>query len=325
MRKFGIVAIILGLLATLTACRTTASATDDCLNRSNIIELADGPRGRFPGSRFATPPGSGIDARGTIWEVDNPYPVVFEDHPPNTRHDLCMVGGDISNPNPHETTTWAEWHGMSGLTVKRPDFEGLQTKITNVGDALRFTGQATNWELRGVHVTRAHDDCVENDGMNSGIVDDSFFDGCYVFYSARRPQGEGKDGGANTFTLTDSLVRLEHMPSVYNGDPNGGHGPFFKLSANPDFGRSPRMVIRDTVFRADDPSYNGSMGVPKYDHDKDPATPHLDYLAPEDCSNNTMVWLGEGPFPGNLPDCFTITTDPAVWDAAVADWWNRRP
>jgi hypothetical protein len=43
------------------------------------------------------------------------------------------------------------------------------------------------------------------------------------------------------------------------------------------------------------------------------------------CSNNVMVWLGSGPFPATLPSCFTITTDRAVWDNAVASWIARHP
>jgi hypothetical protein len=42
-----------------------------------------------------------------------------------------------------------------------------------------------------------------------------------------------------------------------------------------------------------------------------------------DCANNTMVWLGPGSYPAELPACFTLTTDRAVWDDAVADWIGR--
>ena len=41
------------------------------------------------------------------------------------------------------------------------------------------------------------------------------------------------------------------------------------------------------------------------------------------CSNNVMVWLGQGPYPAPLPACFTVTTDRSVWDAAVATWKLR--
>ena len=41
------------------------------------------------------------------------------------------------------------------------------------------------------------------------------------------------------------------------------------------------------------------------------------------CSNNVMVWLGGGLYPAPLPACFTVTTDRAVWDDAVASWKLR--
>jgi hypothetical protein len=53
------------------------------------------------------------------------------------------------------------------------------------------------------------------------------------------------------------------------------------------------------------------MGVP---------TSHL-----TSCSNNVMVWLGQGSYPTALPSCFTVTRDRSVWDRAVAEWKARHP
>lgn len=320
MRKTAATLVTLSLVAVLTGCITTGQATTSCLERPTVVQAVG--MQQYPRGYMEIPSGSGIDARGASWAIQNSYPVSIQGI---ERLDLCMVGGYITSLYSHETTPWSDWHRSSALTVKRPGFQALQTRMHNVGDGARFTGTAPGWTMRGVHMTRVHDDCIENDGMQTGAVDDSFFDGCYVFYSARGGFGTTADGSGNTFTLANSLVRLEHMPSVYNGDPGGGHGPFFKLSVNPNFGRSPRMVIRNTVFRVDEHTHNGTLGIPAFDHDLDPATPAVPYLAPEDCSGNTVVWLGEGPYPDPLPDCFTITTDPAVWDRAVDRWHANRP
>src|SRR5690606_10515100 len=45
------------------------------------------------------------------------------------------------------------------------------------------------------------------------------------------------------------------------------------------------------------------------------------YLRPEDCSDNVVVWLGQGePDLGDLPACFEVLTG----EAAVEYWEDRR-
>ena len=65
------------------------------------------------------------------------------------------------------------------------------------------------------------------------------------------------------------------------------------------------------VLRVDQPPNHGTLGLPDgYE---------------VECSGNTIVWLGDGPFPGAAswrtacPDT-RIVTDRGVWDRAVAAW-----
>jgi hypothetical protein len=66
----------------------------------------------------------------------------------------------------------------------------------------------------------------------------------------------------------------------------------------------------------DQPPNHGSLGLP-------------DGYSVE-CSGNTIVWLGSGPFPerdswlSRCPDT-RIVTDRSVWDAAVAAWTVAHP
>jgi hypothetical protein len=289
-----------------------------CLARGNVITLA-GEQARYP-HRSSAPDGSGVDARAATWSADTLYPVVIRPFEGEARDDLCLVGGTITRPFPHESTPWSVWHDTAGVIVEGRNFELIDTVFDNVGDGVRFAGSATNWRMEGVRMNRVHDDCVENDGMNGGQIDDSFFDGCYVFYSARGDRVGSTGENDDTVTITDSLVRMEPMPFLYDGRPGPGHGPIFKLSSSALTGRSPRLAIHDTVFRVDQPAAHGELGVVSFNHDDDPDTPGVPYLDPSDCSGNTIVWLGEGAYPAELPDCFEITTDPRVWERAVLDW-----
>jgi hypothetical protein len=308
------------LVAVATGCTATQVASAACVNRSPVATLT-GPQGRYPLSA-PIPEGSAVNATGASWAIAEPYPVNFESVASNN---ICFVGGSITSLN-GAGTAWSVWHGTAGMVVKRPDFQLISTRFHNVGDGVRWArGSSTDWAMRGVRMQGAHDDCVENDTMHSGLIDDSLFDGCFVFYSARGANGSLDDGSDNIVTITDSLVRLEPMtfPDRNGGQP--GHGPLLKLSASPTYGRSPQMVIKNTIIRFDQaPSEGAHLNIPAFDHDTNPATPGISYLS--SCENNTIVWLGDGPFPGEaFPSCFTVTTDPAVWDDAVAQWEAAHP
>lgn len=329
--RHAVVALVASLLAAVAADAPATPAgafgfpdvdlrpsAERCLQREQVVELV-GPRGRFP-HRAAVPDGAAVDARRATWDAGD-YPVIIRPFADQDRRALCFVGGRITHPSPHETTSWSVWHGTSGVTVESPDVQIFGTRVDNAGDGLRFTGSAHDWTVRHVHLSQVHDDCVENDGMQSGTILDSFFDGCYVFYSARGDRSaDGPRDNHEVVTIRDSLVRLQAMPSVYDGRKGSGHGPLLKMSGPASMGRAPRLEIYDTVIRIDQAPAHGDLGIPAYDADGDPSTPGEPYLTPDDCARNTVVWLGEGPFPDELPSCFEITTDVDVWTRAVAEW-----
>jgi hypothetical protein len=258
--------------------------------------------------------------------LDYPFRITNSQSP-----DVCVVGGLIRSARPHGSTLWEEWKGGAGVITKSPRTQLVRTELTNVGDGFRAaTGDSDNWILRGVKVTRAHDDCVENDQMHNGLIDDSFFNGCYVFYSARVKGGQ--DHPDSVVTITNSLVKLEQMPFVHGGLQGPGQNGFWKMGTGVAGvnGTSPRLVVSNTVFWVDSYALENDLRIPGYDADGDPATDDkVRYLAPEDCSSNTIVWAGPGAFPDqqwyldNYPDCFQIlsgSTGADFWQASVDEW-----
>ena len=309
-----VAAIVLG------GCSASGAAAMACLSRPDIMTLT-GEQPRFvPDATVTIADGTTIDATAATWDntTASNYPVFIQRFPGEPRNDLCFLGGGIASPY-GPSTPWTTWHGVTGLVAETPSFEAIGVSIWNEGDGLDFDGtHATDWTVRAAHLATMHDDCLEDDEMNSGLIDDSLFDGCYSGISARGWPGHTFDGSANTITITNSLIRLEPMPTVFKG-PAPGTADFFKFADDqPDEGISPRLVVRNTIFRADQAPGFGDLGTPHY---TDPTTGEsVPY--PIDCSDDTMVWLGSGPFPGHLPSCFTITTDPSVWDDAVTEWTN---
>ena len=105
-----------------------------------------------------------------------------------------------------------------------------------------------------------HDDCLQDDYLNAGVIESSLFDGCYVGISTRpSSNNSSSDGRTNTLTMRNSLLRLQPMPTVYKG-PAPGHGGFFKW--DDDAHRSPKLALFGNVFRVDQLPNHGSLGLP---------------------------------------------------------------
>jgi hypothetical protein len=230
-----------------------------------------------------------------------------------------VLGGRIQGQY-DPASTWDQMHSINNAGVA---FENAQLtidglRLDNVTDGIR-PQEGGGFVIRNVRMSYVRDDCIENDHLQDGLVDDSLLDGCYVAFSAR-PSSEkianGMDGTGKLWRIQRSLVRLQPMPGPADPSPDGfGHGGFFKwhLWDDPAASLSPRLSLHGNVFLAERVGQVGAarMGIPP------------GKLA--SCSDNVMVWLGPGDYPAPLPACFRVTKDPTVWEAAVADWIARHP
>ena len=265
--------------------------------------------------------GTKIDATAAQWLLNTPDVWGYMGSSSNLCWHSGQILGTIPPSTPYEDNLNG-YHLMYGVDVHgaSPLVEGLT--IFTGGDGITFdAAEDANWTVRDVHMTYIRDDCIENDFLNSGLVDRSFFDGCYDFMSARAYGAGAPDGSANTVTVQNSLIRVQAMDKLYPGLPTPGYGGFWKWSGSgsPNTDIGPMLVITNTVFRADAPPVEGNgAGL---------------YMAPvpgklKSCANNVMVWLGPGSFPEPLPSCFTVLTGQAgrdYWDNAVAQWKAAHP
>jgi len=257
-------------------------------------------------TRFTTTlnPNERVNADNATWAASTamPYPVYFD-----ANADSCWDGGRINGTFPIGTT-WRVYHDTAGIGIGGPNVVVDHPRIFNVGDGIRIRDNADNFRVEDAYLSYVHDDCIENDRLFNGTVTNSFFDGCYVGFSTRKSTGDPEDGRLNTMNISNSLVRLQAMPTVYSGTA-AGHGGFFKW--DDAGGTSPKLNITNTIFRADQNTNHQDLNLPAgYD---------------VTCTGNTMVWLGAGAFPGSLPPCFTLTTDRSVWDAAARAWDTAHP
>jgi hypothetical protein len=272
-----------------------------CRNAGPLLGIAGVQESRL--HRGELPPDTVVDARSARWVGPTRFPVEL-----GGGSGVCLAGGVIRGTFPSERS-WSFMHGTAAVIVSSPDAVIDGVRIDNYGDGVRLVRNAKDFTLRRSHLSHLRDDCVENDSLFGGSVDDTLLDGCYSAFSSRPYDGlrADLDGRDNTVTITNTLVRLQPMDRVYrNRGLVPGHDGFFKWDE-----RSPLLSLHHDVFRADQPANNVGLGVP----DGKVAS----------CSDNVMVWLGRGPFPDALPDCFRVTRDKRVWDRAVDEWRRRHP
>ena len=232
---------------------------------------------------------------------------------------VCYHGGQVLGQSP-PSTPWSTMHDRYGMVVRDAGLFQLEgVEFFDYGDGVSMDAQGdAQWSIRHVHVKYSRDDCVENDFLNSGTIDSSFFDGCYDGMSSEEYTSV-PDGSSNLVVIRNSLWRLQAMDQAYSG-PLPNHNAFWKWSAI-----GPKLALYHNVFRADHSSEEGN-GADMF------MAPRPGKLA--DCESNVMVWLGSGPFPETLPTtfngkpCFTLMTGAAgltYWNNAVTQWQANHP
>ncbi len=253
---------------------------------------------------------------------------------------MRWVGGYVFSNKPWNAS-WSDHKDLDGPTRNSAAISIAATSMTvtglhyfNVHDGVRTT-DAVDWVVEHNWGEYIRDDCIENDNLHSGRVYDSLFDGCYTGISTRPIKSDTSSEGANELVELDHvLLRLEAMPYPYSWetkkgviDADGkpykgygipyGHGYFFKIT---DADRNPHFSIKNCVFLA------VHLTAPfKFDF---PPERLIDV-----CQNNTIIWLGPGPYPGKLPtrkfpDGFKIVTGQEgrdLWRQKVVDWHSRHP
>jgi hypothetical protein len=290
--------------------------TFQCLQGADVAAAPKGPQATD--SWIVRPaPGEAVDLREATYTAHSRNAVRLR----GIDAGICAVGGTIVGDWDH----CASWRELKDENHACLSFETNQTSIHglhcfNVHDGIRPRSPAgpqsvpaggEDFDIAHVWLEYIRDDCIENDTVASGTIRDSLLDGCFAGVSVR-PGKKRPDLTDVTVTLDRVLMRLEPMPhpnrSVITTIDGIDYGHLAILKT---YKGGPHWVIKDSVFAIHGDSHSD-------------LTQGFDQL--KACSNNTIVWLGEGPFPAWYPeDCFTVTTDVKVWQEAVADWHARHP
>lgn len=236
----------------------------------------------------------------------------------------------------HKATFAPDLQGRNSTPI---DNRSVGTTITgmyvrNVHDAFR-SSSATDWRVQHCWASYVRDDAIENDKFGAGSVYDCLFDSAYTGFSSR-PDDTDLDAKGNVISLEKVLLRLQAMPYPYKWDEKPdtidennepytgtgipyGHGDLFKIFEDNN-SQNMHWNIKDCVFLMANNVRDSKFDFP------DPSLI-------DECSNVTIIWLGNGEFPGYLPEekfpnAFTILTGQEgrnLWTEKVTDWHERHP
>jgi hypothetical protein len=219
--------------------------------------------------------------------------------------DSCMAGGVITGGWP-AGTPWSSLNGTWGVSLNGSNFLLENSRIDNYGDCIGIWNSASGFDIRGAYCTKINGDFVSDKNSWGGTIEDSLFDGGVTFFN---DNGSAAAPAGAVVTIRNNLVHLSRFQDTYFGSP--GHAWFWKQ----DTASAVHLSLHGNVFRADESPLTNSQTL-------DPST--ISSCKKADGSpDNVIVWLGPGvyPFQSELDTgCFTLTTDPTVWDQAVAAW-----
>ena len=284
---------------------------------------ADGDRDNTAPVQLGLDWGTNVDGSGRrdLWSA-------AYDTPPQSSP-FCFSGGVIVGTQP-ASATWGETKRDGGgyaISINGVGAVVEGVRIHNHHDGL-VPYRSDGFVLRDSWMSYMRDDCIENDGHAEGTVRGNLFDGCYVFYSATNGAsnsavGAGADG---TLLVEGNLIRMQNMPGPYArrnplGDRSAsGYGELIKTRGRDE--RVSQLVLRDNVLAFEAPAGNRRLDT-KFNG------PHVQIV---DCANNTILWLGSGSFPGDLPagweDCFTVISGGEAqerWDRLRQQWIDAHP
>ena len=249
-----------------------------------------------------------VNADRATWAGKVTYPINWAGHAGGV-----WRGGSVTGLWDQQTTSWVDgYHSYTAFYVRLDSATVMNLRVHNYGDAVRFTDQGTRYfTLRASWFSDIHDDCMEDDRLKPGLVEDNLFDGCHVGISMRpgKADQDTVTGVGDTLVIRNNLIRLK--PFAHGSKPElaNTHGGFFKVgNAYPQ--KNLTLILEGNIFRADMLPGTGSLCLNQ--HGKVTRA-----------SGNIVVWLGAGSYPCTLPPGWTLTRDVRVWNDAVAAWKSR--
>ena len=277
----------------------------DCFGPGRSVVFP--PKGTITHKYSPDPPSNTtFDATRSIWRPDlTTYPIGVD----TTSARICWFGGAVYGSIP-TAMTWERSHSYNQPCIRMVATDWMVVdgiRCDNTSDGFRpretFTGaQNVRLTIRNTYFTRIRDDCLENDDVIGGLLQNNLWNGCNTGISEQPTDGSFSQPAGERLVLDHMLMGLWINPHL----EGPGHNSLFKWSTSAN-----DLVIRCSIFKVEALSLNNakSMGVPATINDA---------ACPD--KPTTIVWLGGGPYPGELPSGIRVTANIGVWTRAVSAW-----
>ena len=291
-------------LITLKPVPAAKPGGDPCLDRDGPLITLSGDF-TAPYRNTSLSPVTRIDARLGKWRSAGGIPFRI-----GGGANACVAGGEIIG-NYSLDTPWDAMHDTYAIMIRGGlNYLLSEVRIHNYGDGVYIGGENNDgFIVRGAYLSQIRDDAFQNDNGKSGLVEDCLVDSAYVAFSDQKYTAASPDA---VWEIRDNLVRLQVYEQTYVIGKSG-HGWFWKWDAD-----GIKLSLHGNIFYAEAPSLhrNNKLWPEKV----------VSCKKADGSPDNIIVWGGTGPYP--RPEeletgCFTLTTDRAVWNKAVAKWKSR--
>ncbi|MDZ4096454.1 MAG: hypothetical protein U1D35_16270 [Paracoccaceae bacterium] len=207
---------------------------------------------------------------------------------------------------------WKSTYCNSAGTVLRgsPGAVVEDLRMRRVWDAVRLSEASGGFLLRGSWMSEVRDDCIENDYLNGGVIEDLLLDGCFSGLSMRPPKGEARSPNGGAVVLKGVLMRMQS----YLYKDRLQQGPPFKVEE-----AGTRIEVYDSVIVMDNPEIVSKTRL------------SIGWSRIGQCSGNLLLWTSDTPWPEDFarpPACFRLMEGAqarAVWQLARKNWIDCHP
>ncbi|TPE49138.1 hypothetical protein [Amaricoccus solimangrovi] len=292
---------------------------------AEVIDLS-GEHGYDPVVLRDLGPGSVIDARSAMFRPANsrntnpsaeagceigPLPVNAYPLRIYRAPAALLIGGTFDGEVPQASDWEHSYCNSAAIAIfDSPRMIVERARVRRAWDGARFSGASDFLVLGRSWFSEIRDDCLENDFLNDGLVEDVLFDGCFSGISMRQLPSRAADGSARTLTLLGALIRVTSYP--YRGEMRTG--PPIKAGA-----ASPRLRVIDSVF-----AMEGNAIVSR-------SQLAAGWERISDCRGNLFLWMSDRPWPPGFkrpPSCFRFVQGPearALWREVRDNWIGCHP
>jgi hypothetical protein len=271
-------------------------------------------------------PGSLVDARQAIFRVANSRnPAPSADQP-------CSTGSAVTNEYPLQIkrspgvvllggrfvgdipvgSDWQDTYcNSAALTVEKSPAAVVDgVLMDHVWDGVRIGADSQGFQLKGFWISDARDDCIEDDFLQGGTIEDALLDGCFSGVSTRPPEGELRVSDGGPLVMRGVLMRMQSY--LYKGRLR--QGVPFKAEEG-----GTALEIYDSIIAMDNPDSVSRSRL------------SLGWKNIGNCGGNLLLWTADSPWPDNFdrpPDCFQLVEGALarkIWSAARKHWLDNHP